>query len=96
MPMTESSMLPLGTIAPDFELLNVGDNIKYKLNSLKSPLGTVIMFICNHCPFVKHVRFELAKLVVEYKRQGIAFIAINSNDVANYPEDAPDKMRIFA
>lgn len=96
MPVTSSTMLPLNTVAPDFKLLDVVSNEERSLSSLKSQQATVIMFICNHCPFVKHVRFELAKLAIEYKKRGIAFIAINSNDVNNYPDDAPDKMKIFA
>jgi len=88
-------MLPLNTIAPDFELFDVTSNEDRSLNTLKSKQGTVIMFICNHCPFVKHVRQELAELAIEYKKLGIAFIAINSNDVANYPEDSPEKMKVF-
>jgi len=95
MPVTPSTMLPLNTIAPDFELFDVTSNEDRSLNTLKSKQGTVIMFICNHCPFVKHVRQELAELAIEYKKLGIAFIAINSNDVANYPEDSPEKMKVF-
>lgn len=95
MPVTPSSMLPLNTIAPDFELFDVTSNEDRSLNTLKSKQGTVIMFICNHCPFVKHVRQKLAELAMEYKKRGIAFIAINSNDVVNYPEDSPAKMKVF-
>ncbi len=95
MPLTSSAMLPLHTIAPEFKLLDVVSNKEHSLSSLKSKQGSVIMFICNHCPFVKHIRLELAQLAVEYKKQGIAFVAINSNDVTNYPEDSPEKMKVF-
>ena len=54
--------------------------------------ATVIMFICNHCPYVKHITGELAQLAIEYQAKGVGFIAINSNDVENYPDDSPDKM----
>lgn len=93
MTITPSAMLPLGTIAPDFSLLNVTDDKYYSLQELQSNKATVIMFICNHCPFVKHVKVELAQTAKEYTLKGIAFIAINANDFAHYPADAPDKMR---
>lgn len=95
MTLTASTMLPLGTIAPDFKLLDVKAGNYVELDSLKSDKGTVIMFICNHCPFVKHIKQELAKIALEYQKKGIAVIAINSNDVQTYPEDAPDKMISF-
>ena len=89
---TPSNMLPLGTKAPDFELLDPKDNKKKSLNELKSDKATVILFICNHCPYVKHINDKLVDLANEYKKQGVSFIAINSNDVENYPEDSPEKM----
>ncbi len=91
-----SNMMPLGTIAPDFNLLNTITGKKEELSALKSNVATVIMFICNHCPYVKHVQGELVKLANDYQLKAIAFIAINSNDVVNYPDDSPDKMKEVA
>ena len=96
MSLTESTMLPLGTTAPNFHIRDVVSNNYYSLDDLKSDKATVIMFICNHCPFVIHVNAELVRMANEYKNQGVSFIAISSNDVENYPEDAPDKMSIVA
>lgn len=96
MSLTDSTMLPLGTTAPDFELFDTISRETLSLTELKSSVATVIMFICNHCPFVQHVRAELAALAHEYQAKGIVFIAISSNDVDNYPADAPDKMHDFA
>ena len=96
MSLTESTMLPLGTTAPNFHIRDVVSNNYYSLDDLKSDKATVIMFICNHCPFVIHVNPELVRMANEYKNQGVSFIAISSNDVDNYPEDAPDKMSIVA
>ncbi|WP_289041398.1 thioredoxin family protein [uncultured Zobellia sp.] len=90
---TPSNMLPLGTIAPDFNLLNTVTNSQASLTELKGSKGTVIAFICNHCPFVKHVNPELAKMAKIYQTKGIGFIAISSNDVINYPQDAPHLMK---
>lgn len=89
---TPSNMLALGTKAPYFELLDPKDNKKKNLDNLQGANGTLIMFICNHCPFVKHVNDELVKLADDYLPKGISFIAINSNDANNYPEDSPEKM----
>lgn len=96
MALTPSNMLPLGTKAPDFNLINTKDDKNVSLESSKGMHGTVVMFICNHCPFVKHVNFELSRLAKDYKSKGINCIAISSNDVENYPEDAPEKMKLNA
>jgi thiol-disulfide isomerase/thioredoxin len=96
MAATPSTMMPLGTVAPDFSLLNVITGEMVTLQNLKSDKATVIMFICNHCPYVKHVQAELVKLANHYQSQGVSFIAINSNDAVNYPDDAPDKMKEVA
>lgn len=93
MAQTASTMLPLGTKAPDFKLLDTLKNENVKLANCQGLNGTVIMFICNHCPFVKHVNAELVRMAKDYKPKGINFIAISSNDVENYPQDAPDKMK---
>jgi peroxiredoxin len=88
---TASTMLPLGTVAPDFELINVdGRMIDY--SAAAGPQGTVVMFICNHCPFVKHVADQLAILGREYLPRGIGFAAISSNDVSSHPADSPEQM----
>ncbi|GLU44109.1 thioredoxin family protein [Allomuricauda sp. NBRC 101325] len=93
MARTPSNMLPLGTKAPNFTLLDtVSDNI-LSLDEVKGAKGTVIMFICNHCPFVIHVNPEISKLAKEYQSKGIGFVAISSNDVETYPQDAPDLMK---
>ena len=86
-------MLPLGTKAPAFELLDTVSDKILNLEVLKGEKGTVIMFICNHCPFVIHVNPEIAKVAKEYKSKGISFIAISSNDIVNYPQDAPHLMK---
>ncbi|MDW7680396.1 MAG: thioredoxin family protein [bacterium] len=97
MARTESTMImPLGTTAPDFQLPDVISGEVKALKELKSDKATVVMFICNHCPFVKHIRLELVKLTNEYIRLGISFVAINSNDVEKYPEDSPENMKAMA
>ena len=88
---TPSTMLPLGTLAPDFELLNVdGQMVSYGAAAGKQ--GTVVMFICNHCPFVKHVADQLAVLGRDYMPRGIGFVAISSNDVSTHQSDSPEQM----
>lgn len=96
MALTASTMLPLGTIAPNFELSDTISEKSLNLQQLKSDKATVIMFICNHCPFVKHVQEELVRLANDYQQKGIAFIAISANDPTDYPEDAPEQMRKVA
>jgi len=93
MARTESNMLPLGTKAPDFKLLDTVDDEMKSLNELKGTAGTLIMFICNHCPFVVHVNPQLSQLAKNYIAKGINCIAISSNDVENYPQDAPHLMK---
>lgn len=92
MSATESNMIPLGTEAPEFKLLDTTTGEIKSLTGLKSKKATVIMFICNHCPFVKHIDDQLVKLSKEYMAKGISFIAINSNDVVHYPQDSPELM----
>lgn len=96
MAVTESNMLPLGTTAPNFSLLDTVSGNYLSLPDLQSQKATVIMFICNHCPFVIHVNSELVKMANEYKHKGVSFIAISSNDVEAVPDDSPDKMRLVA
>jgi thiol-disulfide isomerase/thioredoxin len=96
MAATPSNMLPLGTIAPDFTLLDTVSGRKMNLSELKSDIATVIMFICNHCPFVKHIQDKLAEVSNLYKEKGVSFIGISSNDIENYPEDSPERMKEVA
>lgn len=96
MAKTASTMLPLGTHAPNFSLVDVLSGYELCLAQCRPAQATVIMFICNHCPYVKHVSQELARLADDYQARNVAFIAINSNDIATYPEDAPDKMAKMA
>ena len=93
---TPSKMLELGTLAPAFTLPDTISGQTMSLNELKSDQATVVMFICNHCPFVKHVNAQLVQLAKDYQPKGITFIAISSNDVENYPEDSPEKMKKYA
>jgi peroxiredoxin len=96
MALTPSNMLPLGTEAPHFELWDsVSDSIK-TLNNLKGSKGTLVMFICNHCPFVIHINTTLVTLANTLQKKGINTIAISSNNVERYPQDGPEQMRIHA
>ena len=92
---TLSKMVPLGTKSPEFNLTDGISDQRYALDELKSDTATVIMFICNHCPFVVHLVDKLSEISAEYQKKGIHFIGINSNDVEHYPADAPDKMQAF-
>ncbi len=96
MALTPSNMIPLGTKAPDFKLLDAVSENDLNLEQLKSDKATVIMFICNHCPYVKHVQQGLVELANDYISKGVSFIAINSNDAKNYTEDSPDNMKKVA
>ncbi|MEM9894764.1 MAG: thioredoxin family protein [Bacteroidota bacterium] len=93
MPALESEMVPLGTLAPDFSLPNVMTGEHYSLNDVKLDYGVVVMFICAHCPFVKNIEEEIAIVARQYTKQKIGFVAISSNDVNTYPDDAPDKLK---
>ena len=93
MAKTPSNMVSLGTKASKFNLLDVTVNSFKSLDELKGDKGTVIMFICNHCPYVKHVNATIVEIAKKYQQSGIKFIAISSNDVLNYPEDSPELMK---
>jgi peroxiredoxin len=84
-------MLPLGTHAPDFALVNF-DGRTVQLSDLKDAQALLIIFMCNHCPYVKHVATELARLAYDYLPRGVAIVGINSNDSSKYPEDSPEQM----
>ena len=96
MAVTPTTSIPLGFKAPDFELPNVIDGNNLSLNDLSHEKGLVVMFICNHCPYVIHVREELVRIAQDYLSKGIGFVAISSNDVKNYPEDGPEEMKELA
>ena len=88
---TPSTMLPLGTPAPDFSLPNIDGRV-VALADVAGAKATLVMFICNHCPFVKHVADQLAALGRDYAPQGVGIVAINANDVASHPADSPEQM----
>jgi thiol-disulfide isomerase/thioredoxin len=96
MALTPSIMLPLATQAPAFSLIDTISNNMLSLDDIKGQKGTVIMFICNHCPFVKHVNDELVRLANDYRVIGFGFAAINSNDVEKHPDDSPENMLAMA
>lgn len=91
-----SVMLPLGTPAPPFSLRDVVSGQLYSLDSFKGKTALLVMFICRHCPYVVHVREELARLGRDYRGSGLGIVAISSNDPAQYPDDAPDKLKEMA
>jgi thiol-disulfide isomerase/thioredoxin len=91
MAATQSTMLALGTSAPAFRLPDFADRV-VALDDFRESQGLVVAFICSHCPFVKHVRSELARFARDYQPKGIAVVAINSNDIATYPQDGPRGM----
>lgn len=94
--LVESQMKELGTHAPSFNLLDVRSGRMVDFDTEASSKATVVMFICNHCPYVRHVAHKLAKIAKEYQKKGVAFIAISANDINEYPEDAPEKMKEYA
>jgi peroxiredoxin len=96
MAVTPSNMIPLGTVAPDFKLPDTVSGNTYSLQQLRGDKATVIMFICNHCPYVVHVNSEIIRLANDYMPKGVKFIAISANDAVAYPDDAPDKMKELA
>ena len=96
MARTPSNMLALGTVAPQFSLLDtVSDEFK-TLAQVQGKHGTVVVFICNHCPFVIHINEALVDIANEYQKKGIKFVAISSNDVEHYPQDDPKQMKVQA
>ena len=96
MSLTPSTMLELGTSAPGFQLPDSVSGQTISLDTVAAKKGLLVMFICNHCPFVKHVNGELVRLGSDYADKDLAIVAINSNDVDTYPDDAPDKMKANA
>lgn len=92
MARTESAMLALGTSAPDFVLTDVVTGHLVSTQAVSGPKGMLVMFICRHCPFVKHLERALAQLGRDYETCGVGLVAISSNDAANYPDDAPKSL----
>jgi len=92
MSLTPSTMLPLGTTAPDFKLPDTNGKT-VALADFKDKPALLVLFICNHCPYVKHIRAGLAQLARDYLPKQVAIVGVNSNDVANYPDDSPAKMK---
>ncbi len=96
MARTLTHQIPLGFIAPEFFLLNPRDGKHYRFADVRGSKGTVVVFMCNHCPFVVHILDGLLSVAREYSKQDIGFVFINSNDVAAYPADHPDLMKTLA
>lgn len=96
MARTETLQIPLGYKAPDFTLHDTVSGQQLSLQDLKGEVATVVMFICNHCPYVIHVNKQIVSLANDYAAKGISFIAISANDIVNYPQDAPELMTIHA
>jgi len=88
---TASTMLELGTPAPDFSLPDIDGSV-ISLSEFKDARGLLVIFMCNHCPYVKHINEALAEFANEYMAKGLAIVGVNSNDVDNYPDDSPEKM----
>ena len=96
MARTPTTNIPLGFHAPSFNLPDVISKKNIGLNQLVTDNGLVVMFICNHCPFVVHVIEQIVSLANDYLENNIGFVAISSNDIINYPDDSPKKMKEFA
>lgn len=96
MALTASTMLPLGTKAPDFDLPEVVSGKATSLSTFAEKKALVVMFICRHCPFVKHIQKELVQLGKDYFTSDLAIVAISANDAKNYPDDAPESLQAFA
>ncbi len=96
MSLASSTMMPLGTIAPDFSLENVVTNETISLDDFKDKKALLVMFICRHCPYVKHFEKEIAKISKDYKDSDLGIVGISSNDANYYPEDAPSSLKEMA
>ena len=93
---TNSTMLPLGTKAPEFSLPDAVSGQTISLNNFTGSKALLVMFICQHCPFVKRVKTQLAKLGEDYGAQGVGIVAISANDVEKYPDDSPEYLKAMA
>jgi peroxiredoxin len=96
MALTPSTMLPLGTLAPKFNLPDVVSGQTISLANFADKKALVVIFVSRHCPFVQHIKFELAKLGQDYKNRNVGFLAISSNDINTHPNDAPELLKDFA
>jgi thiol-disulfide isomerase/thioredoxin len=96
MVLTPSTMLPLGTTAPDFALPDVVSGQTLTLADVMGKKGLLVMFICRHCPFVKHIQDQLAQLGKDYQPQGLGLVAISSNNAVSHPDDGPDSLKEMA
>lgn len=96
MPLTTSTMVPLRTLAPDFHLPDVVTGQTISLSDFASKKALLVIFLSRHCPYVQHIKFELAKLGQDYSDRDIGIIAISANDANAYPEDRPESLRVFA
>jgi peroxiredoxin len=96
MARTPSNMVPLGTIAPNFKLQDTNSNNSFSFEDLKGSKGTLVIFMCNHCPFVLHVIKEIVMIANDYRVQGLGIVAISSNDSEKFPQDSPELMTEFA
>ena len=96
MAVTPSTMLPLGTRAPGFSLLNAVDGTRVALSDFREKRALLVMFVCNHCPYVVHVREELTRLGADYLPQGVGIVAINANSSKTHPQDGPSAMKQLA
>jgi peroxiredoxin len=96
MALTASTMLELGTKAPDFQLPDVVSGETISLSTFAGKKALLVMFICRHCPFVKHVKEELAQLGKDYVNRDVGIVGISANDVSNYPDDAPEQLKAMA
>ncbi len=95
MSLTPSTMLPLDTSAPDFSLPDTGGKT-VSLSDFEKGKPLLVVFMCNHCPYVKHIQHDFAELVAEYQKKGVEVVGINANDVQNFPEDSPENMAAAA
>jgi len=96
MSLTDSTMMPLGKKAPAFDLPDTVSGEQKTFVDIAGPNATVVMFICNHCPYVLHLIDEVVKVAEHFQPQGIGFVAISSNDISTRPEDGPEQMQVFA
>lgn len=96
MALTASTMLPLGTKAPNFQLPDVVSGKTISLSTFAGKQALLVIFLCKHCPFVQHIKDELARLGKDYVDRSVGIVGISANDVGNYPDDAPDKLKAMA
>ena len=96
MALTPSTMLPLGTKAPDFKLPDVVSGKTVSLATFDGKKALLVMFICRHCPYVQHIKEELAKLEKDYANSPLGIVAVSANDAANYPDDSPPQLKAMA